>query len=445
MLRREDPAPGDRAGGLRRAVSAATAPLRRMWDSTEPLDAFGLVQMASAAGDALLAIALAGTVFFSVPVGAARTRVALYLALTMLPLAAAAPLLVPALDSGRFRRSLSFGANLGRAGLAAYGASVLDSLVLFPVVFGALMLGRVQALTRTGLVSAYATGERGLVAANARLGRLTAIAAFVAAIPGIPLLKLGGAGPVLYLSAALYGSAAALTVRLAHPEQVAASRTEPEHDPPSDERARGASPPVDVDGRRGRIPSLSAPAIGTGGLRGAQGFLLFLFAFALRAAHAPAWWYGVVLGAAVAGTFLGDVIAPALRSRARGEAIVFGSLVASGLAAALAATRPSLSTLAVLSAVSGGATEVGRLSFQSLMQARTPTGRQGRVYVRYEISFQVAWIFGAFIPAMLPIGLRAGTILLALAYGVLAVLYVVVVVRGAGSASPPTSSGSASS
>ena len=227
---------------------------------------------------------------------------------------------------------------------------------------------------------------------------------------------------------------------------MAASRTAREPDPTTDERGRdpAAPSPDDFDARRGRIRSLSAPAIGTGGLRGAQGFLLFLFAFALRAAHAPAWWFGVVLGAAVAGTFIGDVIAPALRSRARGEAIVFGSLVASGLAATLAATSPSLGTLAVLSGVSGAATEVGRLSFQSLMQARTPAGLQGRVYVRYEISFQVAWIFGAFIPAMLPIGLRAGTILLAIGYCVLAVLYVVVVVRGAASASPPTSSGSAS-
>src|SRR5207253_2705627 len=39
----------------------------------------------SAAGDALVLLSLATTVFFSVPVGEARSRVALYLAVTMLP------------------------------------------------------------------------------------------------------------------------------------------------------------------------------------------------------------------------------------------------------------------------------------------------------------------------------------------------------------------------
>jgi hypothetical protein len=442
MLRRDDPNPSDRSGVVGRALSAAAGPFRRMWESEDPLDAFGLLQIAGAAGDALFAIALAGTVFFDVPVGEARTKVALYLLLTMLPLAAAAPLLVPALDSGGFRRALAFGANLGRAILAAYAASILDSLVLYPVVFGALALGRVQSITRTGLVSAYAGGERSFVAANARLGRYTAITASITALPGIAVLKVAGAGTVLYLAAAIYGSAAALTARLTRPvhqERTAARRG-------ADPGGSDVVPSRGATGvRRGRIPSLSAPSLGTAGLRGAQGFLLFLFAFALRAEHAPPWWYGAVLGAAVVGTFVGDVIAPALRSRASGGPTVFGSVVASGLVALWAAFHPTLGALSLLSGVSGAATEVGRLSFQSLMQARTPVGLQGRVFVRYEIAFQLAWIAGAFVPAMLPIGLHAGTILLAIAYGALAVLYVVVAARGSSSPSPPAAGSAISS
>jgi hypothetical protein len=417
-----------------------------MWESDDPLDAYGLVQMSASAGDALLAIALAGSVFFSVPVGQARTKVALYLALTMAPLAASAPLLVPLLDRGRYRRLISFGASFGRAGLAAYGASVLDSVALFPVVFAALVLSRVHAITRTGLVAAYARDERSLVAANARLGRLGAVAAFLAAIPGAAVLKVGGAAAVLYLAAAAYGSSAALTVRLARPEQVRA-----DHDRDEAERsgARHALPggasegssatsaeiagdgevPAEPDGRRGRIRSLAAPALGTAGLRGAQGFLLFLFAFALRAGQRPAWWLGVVLAAGVAGGFIGDVIAPLVRSKIPEAVIVFGSLVASGIAAVVASLRPSLVSLALLSGVAGAATEVGRIAFQSLMQARAPAGRQGRVYVRYEVVFQLAWVVGALIPSVVPIPLHVGTILLAVGYGLLAILYVVTVRR----------------
>ncbi len=54
-----------------------------------------------AAGDALIAVALAGTVFFSVPLGQARSRVALYLVLTLLPFSLLVPVAGPLLD--RFR------------------------------------------------------------------------------------------------------------------------------------------------------------------------------------------------------------------------------------------------------------------------------------------------------------------------------------------------------
>src|SRR6266699_5787976 len=91
------------------------APFRKMWDSDDPMDAYALVHMASAAGDALVAIALADSVFFSVPVSQAKVKVALYLGLTMAPLAVAAPLLVPLLDRTAFRRALSFASAAGRA------------------------------------------------------------------------------------------------------------------------------------------------------------------------------------------------------------------------------------------------------------------------------------------------------------------------------------------
>lgn len=63
------------------------------------------------------------------------------------------------------------------------------------------------------------------------------------------------------------------------------------------------------------------------------------------------------------------------------------------------------------------------------MQARAPAGRQGRVYVRYEVVFQLAWVIGALIPSMIPIPVHTGTILLAALYGLLAALYVLTVTR----------------
>src|SRR5438093_11343998 len=99
---------------LQRSVQAVVRPVVRMWESEAPLDAYALVHLASAAGDALVTIALADSVFFSIPVGQAKVKVALYLLLTMAPLAAAAPVLVPLLDRGGYRRAASFGAAAGR-------------------------------------------------------------------------------------------------------------------------------------------------------------------------------------------------------------------------------------------------------------------------------------------------------------------------------------------
>src|SRR5207253_1852892 len=69
------PQPGRRRSRWERLMDWAVRPLRRLWLSHQPLDAYLLVQMTSGAGDALVAIALADSVFFSVPVGQAKLKV----------------------------------------------------------------------------------------------------------------------------------------------------------------------------------------------------------------------------------------------------------------------------------------------------------------------------------------------------------------------------------
>ncbi|MEM8905485.1 MAG: hypothetical protein AAGF02_17410, partial [Actinomycetota bacterium] len=58
------------------------------------------------AGDALIALALAGSLFFSIEPDAARTRIALYLAFTIAPFALVSPLIGPAIDRARGGRRL---------------------------------------------------------------------------------------------------------------------------------------------------------------------------------------------------------------------------------------------------------------------------------------------------------------------------------------------------
>jgi hypothetical protein len=380
----------------------ATRPVRMMWESHEALDAFALVQLSGAAADACVAIALADSVFFSVPVGEAKIKVALYLALTMAPLALAAPLLVLMLDRGGRLRTIAFGAAVGRSLLAIYAAPRFDTLLLFPLAFLLLALSKASGITKNGFVMAYAPSHQGLVAANARLGRITVAGALCAAGPALLMLRLFGSPGVLYLAATTYAVTAFLTLRLSLPEPA---------------RASGEV------SRLGRLESLTTAAAGTAALKASAGFLFFLLAFALRGSSRPAYWFGVIAGAAAVGGFLGDVVAPRLSQLLREELVVFGSIAAAGVAALFAFTRFGLVSLAFFGGFSAMATEFGRLAFQSLMQRLAPAGAHGRVFVRYDVLFQLAWVGGALLPALFEISFRSGVLIMALFYLGLGVNY----------------------
>jgi len=334
------PPEGQRAEGVgasllflaRRLLEWTTRPLRKRWNSTEPLDAYSLVHMASAAGDTLVAIALADSVFFALKPDEARVHVALYLGLTMAPLAVAAPLLVPLLDRGGFRRAISFAASGGRMLVAAIAASHATDLLLFPLAFILLVLSKVHGITKNGLTLAYAPSEEGLVLANARLGRLAAVGAALATLPGILALKAAGSGSALVLAAAVYGVAVLLNLRLPQP-------------PPR--------PAPGEVGRLGRVPSLATAAAGTAALRGAGGFLLLLLAFALRRSGQPIWWFGVLAAAATAGSVTGDFVAPRLPQRVREEVVVFGALAAAGVELELVDGAEAVRRYPVLSVPAG--------------------------------------------------------------------------------------------
>jgi hypothetical protein len=356
--------------GLVAMVEALFRPLGRMWRSDDPLDTYGLAHFGSVAGDAMVAIALAGSVFFEIPVGEAGPKVAAFLALTIAPLAVAGLFLVPLLDRAGPRRAISFGAAVGRAVVCLYAAPRFGTLLLFPAAFLLLVLSKVHAITKNGLVAAYAGPNEGLVRANARLGRIAAGGALLAAGPAFALLELGGAEAVLYGAAVAYGITALLNLRLPHPH------------------VQGGQAEVS---KRGAIPQLTAPAIGAAGLRAASGFLLFALAFSLRGS--------------------GE-----LPAKLREEAVVIGCLIGAGVGATLSFFAFELVVLVLFAIVVGTSSELGRLAFQTLMQRLAPGGSYGRVFVRYEVLFQLAWVGGALIPALAPIDFREGFLILAALY-----------------------------
>jgi hypothetical protein len=254
---------------------------------------------------------------------------------------------------------------------------------------------------KNGLTMAYASEDEGLLRANARLGRVAVAGAIAGAVLGVVLLfAFGSTGPV-YGAAIVWIGSALLTARLPRPTRRGS-------------RARY------VEGSRGRIPELTLPALGAVGMRAAAGFLLFLMAFALRSAEVPAYWFAVIGAAGLAGGFLADIVAPAMNRQTRAEAVVIASVSVAFLGAILASQLFGLPLLSVYAFTAGAATEFSRLAFQSLMQRAAPEGALGRVFVRYEVMFQLAWVTGAFLPVLLPISFRTGILLLALFFGVIA-------------------------
>ena len=82
----------------------------------------------------MIAVALAGSIFFAIDPSAARWRVALYLLLTAAPFAVVTPLIGPLVDRIRGgRRGMILLTVVGRAVLAYLMFLYIDGLALFPI------------------------------------------------------------------------------------------------------------------------------------------------------------------------------------------------------------------------------------------------------------------------------------------------------------------------
>ena len=134
----------DRAGAPSRSAGPPQDFSRRL--VIPPFTWLARTHAAAAAGDAAVAISLAGSLFFDISPQAARGKVALYLLLTMAPFAVVAPLLGPALDRMQGGRRLMVVISCaGRAVVTAFLVVNISSLWLFPLAFLFLVLAKAYA------------------------------------------------------------------------------------------------------------------------------------------------------------------------------------------------------------------------------------------------------------------------------------------------------------
>ena len=379
--------------------------------ASTPFSKLAVAHLLSSAGDALVTLALAGSLFFSISPNAARGRVALSLVLTIAPFAVVAPFLGPAIDRLQGgRRYIILVTALGRVVSCVFMAASVHSLLLFPAAFFTLVFSKAHAVAKSALVPAVVASDDELVEANAKLTVGAALVGLLAAIPGVGILKLFNAAAVLRVAAIVFFATAVASVRIA-PARV-------------DRRPlpSGAEETVRTWGI-----TLAAGVMGV--LRFTVGFLTFLLAFHFRHIKAPSYWYGIVLGASVGGGLLGAAIAPRLRGKVKEEQLVIGALVLVVLGAISAAYLGGREAAALISGVVGLSAGAGKLAFDSLVQRDAHESLHGRSFARFEAGFQLVWVIGALVPVLLHIPALPGYVIIAVTTGAAAVAYVVLRLR----------------
>ena len=343
----------------------------------------------TATADALVTMALAGSLFFDLDPNDARWKVFLYLVLTVAPLAFVAPFIGPALDrSHGGRRWMVVAVNGVRALVCLVMIDDLDRLVLFPEAFAVLALGKAYGVARSALVPTVVHNDAELVEANSKLQLLSGLAAPAAGLIAAPAYAIAGSQGILGVGVVVYVLSTLAALRI-----------------PATQVAVQSVSAEEAAELRGIGVVLASTAMAL--VRGIVGFLTMLLLFDLR--DDPKWHLGLVAVLTGAGALVGAALAPRLRRRFSEERmlmVLLGTTAAAGILAAwvgdLAASALMAATIAV---VSTGA----KLAFDSLVQRDAPDANRGRSFARFEVRFQLVWVVGAVIPLLLlPIPLRVG-------------------------------------
>jgi Major Facilitator Superfamily len=390
-------------------------------DQRTPFGRLALTQVVLTAGDTLLTVSLAGSLFFKVSAHEARGKVILYLLLTVAPFAVVAPFLGPIIDRSRgARRATVVASSALRAAVCLVLAGNLGSPLLFPLAFIMLVLSKVYLVTKGSLVplvvgASERSGGNELATANARLGLLSSLTSLAAAIPAVGVLELLGGAWVLRLDMVVFvvGTVVALRLPVSRsPHEGWGERPAPageqsdqawDEDTPIAALGPGANTHPEV------VLALSAMSI----LRGLVGFLTFLLAFSLKGHGNAPGWYGFMLASSVAGALVGVVIVPRVRKVLTEPSMLAVSLWSVALAAAVVAFVGGIVIQALLAFVVGAASAACKPAFDALVQRYVPTAAQGRAFARFETRLQLVWVVGALVPTVVKLPLPGGDVVIA--------------------------------
>ena len=358
-----------------------------------------------AAGEAAMAVALADSLFLSITPGEARGRVLLFLAVSFAPFLILAKFIGPVIDRmpGGRRLLVVLIASL-RAVVMVLMVSQLDSLLLFPLAFVAMVLNKTYSVSKSALVPALIKSDNNLVEANAKLGVTAGIVGFLAAIPA-GILSLISSKATLIFGAVIFVLAALNAIRF--PKQTVA-KNEPE-----ELEVRELHQP-------GVLLAVSAMSL----VRASVGFVFFHLAFwfadpqraenvgksanglwtQVKYHFGPQFgtmWFGMAVSMAAVGSLLGNLSAKRLNKLKRVEYLIVVALAVIGVAGLLTAITSVTITALLLMALVNYAAAIGNMAFESIVQRDAPDVNRGRALANYYTRFQLMWVAAGIIPVLL--------------------------------------------
>ncbi len=350
------------------------------------------------AGDALVALALADTLFFSVPTTEARGNVVAFLLLTLAPFAVIGPLLGSIVH--RLPRSHRAGLALGSLGRVVLVVAMMRAetdLVMLSMVFGILVLSRIYGISRSSILPTALPNPADLVEANARLARLGILAGGAVLPIGLGAINLLGNMAALVLAAGVFAwsGIAALGLRV-------------------DLRPAGGQPGTEA------VPAVRSPAsrravrharIATAIVRLLNGYLLLLVAFVFRDNEAGIVGFGSLLLAAGAGFGVSSLLAQFLARRLHEEPMVVAALALEAAAAFISAHVFGVWSAAAVAFFAGLAWGTAKFGYDGLLHASVRPEDRGRTFTYSETLFQLAWVVGAVIPVLVRIPATLGLVL----------------------------------
>jgi MFS family permease len=391
-------------------------------------------QVLSYGTDAMVTVALAGSVFFGASTHAQRGNVLLYLLITMAPFAVIAPVIGPLLDRLQHgRRWTMAGTAVVRGVLALIMAKYSSELlVLYPCALGSLVMSKAYGVVRAAAAPRLVPQTMTLTEANARLtifglGSTIVLGGLVGTI-----IKVTGSYTAgLLVTAVGFFACAAFAFKLPANVDSAAGAARHPQEPPRP-RTQQRVPPLgrlQSWARRGFEDHLVIALQGESALRLLSGLLTIYLAFFIESNEhglTGVLQLGGVVGAAGVGNFLGTAIGTRLAMTRPELVIVVSVCVAAGACILVAALFDIL--VAILGMLVAAVTNaLSKIALDALIQRDVVETLRSTAFGKSETFLQLAWVVGAAVGVVLPTSNgRWGYVVPAV---VLSVVGVVVVLR----------------